>query len=194
MFEPKIGAVPETVHRAVEMNGRDDLMRSQDIVHDFQIGISRGAFIVNDDVVTVRPIRIVVKRQRRGGGAIIGPDDIDLYIGSFLDAFNEHFVLMGVVVAASAGHQQGLEPGFGSLRRGREARDETNGQHDAGDQMKLSAIHDDENMPGKPLFVQESFLLTKGSGLISKLQQPLSGLIPQRKIAEGPSGAVVFEW
>jgi hypothetical protein len=64
---------------------------------------------MDDDVVAFGPVGIVIEGQGRIGGFVIGPDDVHLHIGPGLDALAEDFLLLGVIMTAATGHQQGLK-------------------------------------------------------------------------------------
>jgi hypothetical protein len=116
---PLVGAIPERMHRAVKVNRRDGFVNLQDILHDLQVLVRSGTFIVDDDVIPGGPIGIVVDREWRIGRAVIGPDDIDADIGPFLNALVEDLVLGLIIVTATSGDEEGLEgAGTGGLIRG----------------------------------------------------------------------------
>ena len=76
---------------------------------------ARGALVVDDDIVTLRPVGPVVHRQRGVGGFIVRPDHIHLHIRAGLNAFAQDVLLVLVIMAASTGDEQGVERfGFGS--------------------------------------------------------------------------------
>ena len=77
-------------------------MGIEDVFHHLEVFVSRGAFVVDDDIVTVRPVGVVVNRQWRIDAFVIGPPDIDLDIGPRLDAFVKSEMLALVIVTAAA--------------------------------------------------------------------------------------------
>jgi len=120
VLEPPVGPVAETVHRAVEMNRRDGFVGVEDALERLKVLVPRRAFIVDDDVVALGPIRIVVNGQRRSHRLVVRPPDIDLNVGPGLDALEQDFVLGRVVMATAAGDDEGLERGrFRGSRQGR---------------------------------------------------------------------------
>ena len=62
MFEPRIGTSAETMHRAVQVDGRDFLMRLDDAIDDGWIFNVGCAFVMNNDIVLFGPIEFSVKR------------------------------------------------------------------------------------------------------------------------------------
>ena len=101
------------MHGAVEIDGGHALAVGGDDVFDeggvFDIG---GAFIVNDDVVSLGPFRIFVFFKAEAGAAIGGVKDVDGQVGACFQTGFEDFFLFGVIVAASADDEQGAQ-GFG---------------------------------------------------------------------------------
>ena len=74
---------------------------------------------MNDDIITFGPVSILEEIEGGINGLVRSPDDVDTYIGAALQAFRDDFVLLSVIVAATAGDQQGFQ-GLGScLRIGR---------------------------------------------------------------------------
>jgi hypothetical protein len=73
---------------------------------DFQSHYFRGAFIVNDDVVSIGPIRTVVLIESNFGAAVVAVHLIDDCIRAGFDTFFENILLVFVIVTATAGHQQ----------------------------------------------------------------------------------------
>jgi len=74
---------------------------------------ARRALVVDDDVVALGPIRLVIDRQRRVRGFVVGPNHIHLHIRAALDAFRDDLVLLRVVMAAATGDEEGFQR-FGS--------------------------------------------------------------------------------
>ena len=75
---------------------------------------------MNDDIITFGPVSILEEIEGGVNGLVCRPDDVDTYIGAALQAFRDDFVLLSVIVAATAGDQQGFE-GLGGRRVGNEA-------------------------------------------------------------------------
>jgi hypothetical protein len=109
---PLVGAIAKRVHGAVEMDCGNGFVNLKDILHDLQVFVGRGAFIVNDDVIAFRPIGIIVEWQRWIGGLVTCPHDIDTNVGTFLDPLVKNHVLLGVVVTATASDQKSLERNY----------------------------------------------------------------------------------
>ena len=62
MFEPRFGTSAKTMHRAVQVDGWDFLMRLDDAIDDGWIFDVGGALVMNDDIVLPGPIEFSVKR------------------------------------------------------------------------------------------------------------------------------------
>ncbi len=108
VLEPLVGAVAEAVHRAVEVDRGDGLVHVEDALHHGQVLVARGTFVMDDEVVALRPVvlSIDVSADRR---FVIGPPDIDADVGALRDTLGEDLVLPGVVVAASARDEEDAE-------------------------------------------------------------------------------------
>ena len=64
---------------------------------------------MNDNVITFRPIRIIVKWQWRIRTPVARPHYIDTNVSTLLDSFIENLMLLHIIMAASTGNQEGLE-------------------------------------------------------------------------------------
>ena len=95
-------------------------MSVEDIGDYLWILITSGTLVVNDDIITFGPVSILEEIERGINGLVCSPDDVDTYIGAALQAFRDDFVLLSVIVAATAGDQQGFE-GLGGRGVGNEA-------------------------------------------------------------------------
>ena len=104
------------MHRAVKVDGGHCFVRVEDISDYLWILITSGTLVVDDDIITLGPVSILEEIEGGVNGLVRGPDDVDSYIGSALQAFGDDFVLLSVIVAATAGDQQGFQ-GLGRCLR-----------------------------------------------------------------------------
>ena len=110
------------------MHGGHGLVGREDAHGGAEVCVAGGALVVDDDVVSLRPIGIVIDWQRRVGALVVRPVDIDLHVGARLDSLAEHFCLPLVVVATTACYQQGFERlGFCSCRKDRQKSEKQGG-------------------------------------------------------------------
>ena len=111
-------------------------MRVEDAGEDFFVVVSRSAFVMDNDIVSFRPVWIVIDGQGRIGGFVIRPDHIDLHVGAGLDPFGQDLVLIGVIVAATSGDEQRMERFFRcgewDAEGGNKEKWETAHEHDFG--------------------------------------------------------------
>lgn len=106
MLEPSIAASSKAVHCAVQVDGGDSLMRLDDSIQDGWVFDVGSALVVNDNIVLFSPIELSIQGQDGRCGAIVGPVDVDLDIGSGLNAFANGLLLFRVIVAATTGDEQ----------------------------------------------------------------------------------------
>ena len=113
-------------------------VRLQDAVDDVQVLDIRRAFIVDDHVVALGPFRVGINRVEVHGGLVGVVGDGPFDVGPGRDALGEDVLLLGVVVAAAAEDQQGLDrfgsrfvlsPGAGEAQAGDEQRSEQESAH-----------------------------------------------------------------
>lgn len=98
------------VHGAVEIHGGDAVaVRRQHAGDDLRVGLGGRAFIVDDDVVALGIVRIAEDGQRRVGALVSRVQLVDNDVEPRLEALLEQVFLRGVVVAATAGDQQGAQ-------------------------------------------------------------------------------------
>ena len=115
MFEPSVVASSKAVHRAVQVDSRNSLMGLDDAIQDGRVFYVSCTLVVDDDIVIFGPIELSVQGQDGGGGAIVGPVDVDLDIGSGLNTFANGLLLFCVIVTAATRNEQstnGLTFGF----------------------------------------------------------------------------------
>ena len=116
VLEPVIRAGAVAVHGAVEVHGGDAvLVRINDVVNVVHVRLADagGAFVVDDHVVALRPVGLLIHGEARSGALVFREHDIDHHIRPRLDALAENAVLLHIVMAAAAGHQQDMQgPGF----------------------------------------------------------------------------------
>lgn len=124
-LEPAVLARAEAVHGAVKLDAGDRFVSVENAGERLLVVHARRALVVDDDVVALRPIRLVIDRQRRVRGLVVGPDDIHLHIRTALDAFGDDLALLRVVVATATGDEEGFE-GVGGGQQG--AGDEEQGK------------------------------------------------------------------
>ncbi len=108
VLEPRIRARAEAVHGAVQMHGGDGLMHIQDALHQRHVLHAGGALVMDDDVVALGPVRIVIERQRRHDGLVIRPHHIHLHIRPCLDALAQDHMLLGIIMTAAPGDEEGF--------------------------------------------------------------------------------------
>ena len=75
---------------------------------------------MNDDIITFGPVSIFEEIEGGINGLVCRPDDVYTDVGTLLQTLRDDFVLFSVIVAATAGDQQGFE-GLGGWRVGNEA-------------------------------------------------------------------------
>ncbi len=63
VFRPSIGPGAKAVHRAVQMDGRYLLMGLGDSIYDCGIFDVGCAFVMNDHIVFLSPIKLSIQRQ-----------------------------------------------------------------------------------------------------------------------------------
>ena len=115
-LEPAILTRAEAVHRTVKLDARDRLVSIEDASERLLVLHARRALVVDDDVVALRPIHLVIDRQRRVRGLVIRPNHIHLHIRTALDTLGDDLVLLRIVMAATTGNEEGFE-GFSSRQR-----------------------------------------------------------------------------
>ena len=100
-------------------SGQTGAVRFENAFDEILVLYIRETFIVDDHVVSLRPIRIRIDAEpmRRGWVALV--HDRPLHVGARGDSFRENLLLLRVVVAAAARDQQGAQGLFGFSRRGR---------------------------------------------------------------------------
>ncbi len=81
VFEPLVRPVAEAVHGAVEMDRRAGLLGVHDPLEHFQVLVPGGAFVVDDDIVALRPFRVFINIKRRVDALVIRPPNVDLHVG-----------------------------------------------------------------------------------------------------------------
>jgi len=103
-----IAAVKDDAGNAGAMGGEDGF-------DDFRIVDVGSAFVVDDDVVALAVISVAIDREGGLGGGVVRVDDVHFDIGAGFEALFEDALLLGVIMAASAGEEKGAERG-GILR------------------------------------------------------------------------------
>ena len=143
-LEPVVVAQPVAVHRAVEVDGGNPFaVRVEDSL-DVGAFLHVGrAFVVNDDIVTGRPILFFVAGEAGFGGTIGGIADVHDDMGPRFEARFEHILLLFIVVAATAGDQQRFE------RLGRFGRGGSAGRSGSGSQTQGGRHSGHESERGK---------------------------------------------
>jgi len=106
VLEPSVVASSEAVHCAVQVDGRDCLMSLDDSIQDSWVFDVGSALVVDDDIVFFSPIELSIQGQYGRCGAVVGPVNVDLNIGSGLNAFANSLLLFRVIVAAATGDEQ----------------------------------------------------------------------------------------
>ena len=109
-LEPVVRSRPVAVHRAVEVDCRNTaLVGVEDVLNVGQLLHIRRAFVVDDDVVALRPVRVVVDVEPRLGAFVGRVDDRHLDHHAGLDPLFEDLLLLGVIVAAAAENEHCLQ-------------------------------------------------------------------------------------
>ena len=109
------------VHGAMEVHaGNAGAVRREHALNHRRVLDIRRAFIVDHHIVALGVIGMAVDGQGGMGIAISHIDDIHGHIRAGFEALLEDVLLLGVIVAAAAGDEQGLER-RGGLRRGQRA-------------------------------------------------------------------------
>ena len=107
-FAEVAGAV--RVHGTVEVDTGDTLaMRREHAGDGVRVADPGRAFVVDDDVVALRVARFSKNGQRRLSAFVVGMRLIDDNVDPSLETLLEDVLLLGVIVAASAGYQQGTQ-------------------------------------------------------------------------------------
>lgn len=97
------------MHRAVQVDARDAVaVGSKDAFDCVDVGHRCGAFVMNNDVVTLGVVGIAVNCERWVGGRIVGVDLSDDNVSPSFESFFEDALLAGVGVTATAGDQEHL--------------------------------------------------------------------------------------
>lgn len=129
-LEPAILARAEAVHGAVKLDAGDGFVRVEDARERLLVVHARRALVVDDDVVALGPIHLVIDRQRRVRGLVVGPNDIHLHIRAALDSLGDDEVLLRVVMAATTGDEEGFERLGGAANAGQQRNEwQKNAQH-----------------------------------------------------------------
>ena len=121
-LKPAILARAEAVHGAVKLDAGDGFVSVEDARERLLVVHARRALVVDDDVVSLGPIRLVIDRQRRVRGLVVGPNDIHLHIRAPLDALGDDLVLLCIVMAAAACDEEGFQR-LGGIGRAGQKRD-----------------------------------------------------------------------
>ena len=114
------------MHGAVKVYGRESVAVGVDDVSNVgSIGDARGAFVMDNDVVVLGPLRILVDFEDGldGLGFVIG--HFNGYVEAGFEAFLQNFLLVSVVVAATASDDEDADRLLlGSGKRGNQAGEE----------------------------------------------------------------------
>lgn len=113
-FEPAVIGHAVAMHGAVEEDGGGAfLVRFEDAVCPFDVLDFGEAFVMDDHVVSFGPIVVFVEGNLGigGGAAFVDDRPIDIEVCAFGDAGGNDDFLVGVVVAAAAGDEEGFEFG-----------------------------------------------------------------------------------
>ena len=100
----------------MKVDGRHGFVCVEDIGQYLRVLVAGGALVVNDDIITFGPVSILEEIEGGVNGLVRSPDDVNTDIGAALQAFGDDFVLLSVIVAATAGDQQSFQ-GFAPVRR-----------------------------------------------------------------------------
>ena len=109
VLSPLVCAIAEGMHRTVEMHRRNSFVHFEDVLHYLEVLITGGAFIMNDDIITFCPIRIIVKWQWRIRTPVARPHHIHTNVSTLLDSFIENLMLLHIIMAAPTSNQESLE-------------------------------------------------------------------------------------
>ena len=126
----RIALAAVAVHAAVQHHGRQPLaVRLQDSLDRRRVLHVRRTFIVHDHVEALGPIRIVIHRVEVLGGRIGIVGDRPFHVGASGDSLGQNLLLLRVIVAAAANHQQGADRRLRVGRPGAIALARSHGQH-----------------------------------------------------------------
>jgi hypothetical protein len=106
-LKPKRRAGAEAVHGTVKIYCRDAIFVSvHDVLHVGDVFAFGGAFVMDDDIVSFRPICFFIKREPWGGGLVFGQDYVHLDIRAALDAISKDRGLSRIIMAATTKNKE----------------------------------------------------------------------------------------
>ena len=109
-LEPVLFSGSIAMHGTMQVDGGNArLVCVQNVVNVRQLLHISGTFVVNDDVVSLRPVGVIVHVEASFGAFVGRVNERHFDHGSRFDSPLENFLLFGVVVTAPAGDEQCLD-------------------------------------------------------------------------------------